>query len=93
MSFESGACASMYRTPGSMFILENTGNLAVNSADRSTGRCSFNDAFGHTDLIGVGLALVPIVHELLLVDALHIDYRIGMSGAARDKDTEANDQA
>ncbi len=49
-------------------------------------------AFGHLNFMGVSLTFVPIVHELLLVDALHVDDWVGVSSAAREQGAAANDE-
>jgi hypothetical protein len=65
-----------------MIILVSTRDRAVDGTDGSPGRCSFGDSFGQVNLVGISLAVVPIVYELLLVDALHVNDRVGVGSAA-----------
>jgi hypothetical protein len=58
---------------------------AGSGTDNGTSGRTFGGAHGDLDLFGVAFTFLPVTFELLLIDALHIDYGVGMRGARSQK--------
>ena len=60
------------------------------STDSGTESGTFGDPFGDGYFVRISLTFVPVADELLLVNAFHIDNRIGVCCAARQDSSQSS---
>jgi hypothetical protein len=73
----NGTCR---RTPSHVFGI--TANGSCDRSDSGTKSGTLGDSLADLNFVGVGLTFVPVLDELFLVNAFHIDDWIGVCRAA-----------
>ncbi len=74
--------------PSDCGAFSNIGRIAADrprsSPDYGAKSCTFGDSPGDHYFVSVGLALGPVLIELFLIDAFHVDNWIGLRRATHD---------